>query len=77
MENKEQILQKLEFLRKNLPHGSIKKVSEETGHSRQHVTKVLKGERYDNAVLESFIRIATVEGKLYKKTMEQIDSLME
>lgn len=49
--------EKLSTLRKNLPHGAIKLISERTGVHRDTVARVLSGKSYREDVVKEALRI--------------------
>lgn len=50
--------EELKHLKPYLPRGSFKIVAERTGHSRDYVSKVFRGEKYNERVIVEIRKIA-------------------
>lgn len=65
----------LQALRKKLPHGSIKKISEDTGLDQSTVSKVLKGSFQNDAVIDAAIAIVELRKQEVSNLKNRIKNL--
>jgi len=65
----------LKVLRKKLPHGSIKKISEDVGLDQSTVSKVLRGDFQNDAVIDAAIAILENRKQLVSNLKNRIKNL--
>lgn len=65
----------LEIIKRKLPHGGIKQISEETGLDQSTVSKVLKGEFFNLTIIDSAIKLIEQNKIKSKKLKKRISNL--
>ena len=77
MEKKKELRARVKELKPLIPSGIFKKVAEDLGLSRQIVSDVLAGRRWNLDIIEALIKIGEKELKRVDAALQKLDKIKE